>query len=81
LPPHPRPEASAKYRPHVTAYALPVQHLVSLAGIERARRRLRSVDGEGLRKLSRQADRYVITVAGGRDKVEAVRGALRGRGS
>lgn len=150
---------AAKYRPHVTAYALPVQHLVSLAEIERARRRLLrdadvrrifdaaravdvalvgigviaeqtpgfcslaeaygvsvkrltqlgvvgeinyqpydadgrivdhrelralsrrllSVDGEGLRSLSRQADRYVITVAGGRDKVEAVRGALRGR--
>jgi deoxyribonucleoside regulator len=31
---------AAKYRPHVTAYALPVQHLVSLRDIERERRRL-----------------------------------------
>jgi deoxyribonucleoside regulator len=30
---------AAKYRPHVTAYALPVQHLVSLRDIERERRR------------------------------------------
>jgi deoxyribonucleoside regulator len=150
---------AAKYRPHVTAYALPVQHLVSLAEIERARRRLLrdpevrrifeaarsvdialvgigviaeqtpgfcslaesygvsvkrltqlgvvgeinyqpfdadgrivdhaelralsrrllSVDGEGLEKLSRRADRYVIAVAGGKTKIDAVRGALRGK--
>ena len=31
---------AAKYRPHVSAYALPVQHLVSLREIERERRRL-----------------------------------------
>lgn len=31
---------AAKYRPHVTAYALPVQHLLSLREIERERRRL-----------------------------------------
>src|SRR2546428_3185243 len=31
---------AAKYRPHVPAYALPVQHLVSLRQIERERRRL-----------------------------------------
>jgi len=31
---------AAKYRPHVTAYALPVQHLVSLRQIDRERRRL-----------------------------------------
>src|SRR5438093_669593 len=31
---------AAKYRPHVHAYALPVQHLLSLREIERARRRL-----------------------------------------
>src|SRR3989442_7629239 len=31
---------AAKYRPHVTAYALPVQHLVSLPQIERERRPL-----------------------------------------
>ena len=31
---------AAKYRPHVTAYALPVQHLASLREVERERRRL-----------------------------------------
>ena len=31
---------AAKYRPHVAAYALPVQHLASLREIERERRRL-----------------------------------------
>ena len=150
---------AAKYRPHVKAYALPVQHLLSLREIERARRRLLrdaevrsiyeaaqsvdialvgigligeqtpgfcalaesygvsvkrlrqlgvvgeinyqpfdeagaivdrpelralarrilSVDGDRLRALSRQDDRYVIAVAGGKSKVEPVRGALRGR--
>jgi deoxyribonucleoside regulator len=150
---------AAKYRPHVRAYALPVQHLVSLREIERERRRLLrdpeirsifeaaqavdialcgigliaestpgfcslaesygvsvkrlrqlgvvgeinyqpfdadgrivdrpelralmhrvlSVEGERLRTLSRRDDRHVIAVAGGRSKVDAVRGALRGR--
>jgi DNA-binding transcriptional regulator LsrR (DeoR family) len=150
---------AAKYRPHVTAYALPVQHLVSLREIERERRRLLrdpevrriyeaaqtvdialvgvgqigeqtpgfcslaesygvtvrqlrelgvvgeinyqpfdaegrivdqpelralmhrvlSVSGERLQDLSSREDRYVIAVAGGRSKIEAVRGALRGR--
>ncbi|OLC14199.1 MAG: hypothetical protein AUH29_10885 [Candidatus Rokubacteria bacterium 13_1_40CM_69_27] len=150
---------AAKYRPHVTAYALPVQHLVSLRQIERERRRLLrdpevrqiyeaaqavdialvgvgqigeqtpgfcslaesygvsvkrlrefgivgeinyqpfdaegrivdepelralmrrvlSVGGERLQDLSRRDDRYVIAVAGGKSKIEAVRGALRGR--
>ena len=31
---------AAKYRPHVSAYALPVQHLASLREVERERRRL-----------------------------------------
>ncbi len=150
---------AAKYRPHVTAYALPVQHLLSLRDIERERRRLlrdaevqkiyeaaqnvdialvgigqiaeqtpgfcslaetygvsvrrlrelgvvgeinyqpfdadgRLVDrpelrvlmrrmlavtGERLQALSRREDRHVVAVAGGRAKVEAIRGALRGR--
>ena len=150
---------AAKYRPHVTAYALPVHHLLSLGQIERARRRLLrdpeikriyeaaqavdialvgigmigeqtpgfcalaesygvsvrrlrqlgvvgeinyqpfdaegrivdhrelralmrrvlSVDGDRLRTLSRRDDRYVVAVAGGKAKLEAVRGALRGR--
>ena len=150
---------AAKYRPHVTAYALPVQHLASLREVERERcrllrdpeirriyeaaqsvdvalvgigqiaeqtpgfcslaesygvsvRRLRqlgvvgeinyqpfdaaghivnhpelkilmhrvlSVDGARLQALSRRADRHVIAVAGGRSKVDAVRGAVSGR--
>src|ERR671919_2678350 len=150
---------AAKYRPHVTAYALPVQHLVSLRQIEQERRRLLrdpeirsifeaaqsvdialcgigliaestpgfcslaesygvsvkrlrqlgvvgeinyqpfdadgrivdrpelaalsrrllSVQGDRLQALSRRDDRTVIAVAGGRSKVDAVRGALRGR--
>ena len=150
---------AAKYRPHVRAYALPVQHLISLREIERERRRLLrdpevrriyeaaqdidialvgigligeqtpgfcslaesygvsvrrlgqlgvvgeinyqpfdakgtlvdrpelralmrrilSVEGNRLQALSRRDDRYVVAVAGGRAKVEAVRGALRGR--
>jgi DNA-binding transcriptional regulator LsrR (DeoR family) len=150
---------AAKYRPHVTAYALPVQHLVSLRAIERERprllrdpevraiydaaqavdialvgigqigertpgfcslaesygvsvrrlrefgvvgevnyqpfdaggrlvdqrelralmRRVLSVAGERLQELSRRDDRHVIAVAGGKTKVDAVRGALRGR--
>jgi DNA-binding transcriptional regulator LsrR (DeoR family) len=150
---------AAKYRPHVTAYALPVQHLVSLRQIEQERRRLLrdpevrrvyeaaqtvdvalvgvgqigeqtpgfcalaesygvtvrrlrefgvvgeinyqpydaegrivdqpqlrvlmyrvlSVSGERLQDLSHREDRYVIAVAGGRSKIDAVRGALRGR--
>src|SRR5919201_3653814 len=151
--------AAAKYRPHVTAYALPVQHLhsprqilrerrrllrdpevrriyagaqnvdIALVGIgligeqtpgfcalaeaygvsvERLRqlgvvgeinyqpfdadgrivdrpelaalsRRLLSVQGDRLQALSRREDRTVIAVAGGRAKVEALRGALAGR--
>jgi deoxyribonucleoside regulator len=150
---------AAKYRPHVRAYALPVQHLLSLREIERERRRLLrdpgvraiyeaaqdvdialvgigviaedtpgfcslaesygvsvrrlrqlgvvgeinyqpfdaagrivdkpelralsrrllSVSGERLQALSRREDRSVVAIAGGRAKVEALRGALAGR--
>lgn len=150
---------AAKYRPHVRAYALPVQHLASLREIERERRRLLrdreiraiyeaahnvdialvgigliaeqtpgfcslaesygvsvrrlrqlgvvgeinyqpldaegrivdrpelrvlsrrilSVEGDRLQALSRRPDRRVIAIAGGRGKVDALRGALRGR--
>jgi deoxyribonucleoside regulator len=150
---------AAKYRPHVAAYALPVQHLASLREVERERRRLLrdpeirriyeaaqavdvalvgigqiaeqtpgfcslaesygvsvrrlrqlgvvgeinyhpfdaggqivdrpelrilmhrvlSVDSARLQALSRRDDRYVIAVAGGRAKADAVRGAVRGR--
>jgi DNA-binding transcriptional regulator LsrR (DeoR family) len=42
-------------------------------------RRVLSVSGDRLQDLSRREDRYVIAVAGGRSKVEAVRGALKGR--
>jgi DNA-binding transcriptional regulator LsrR (DeoR family) len=149
---------AAKYRPHVAAFALPVQHLVSLREIERERRRLMrdpevrtiyeaaqsvdialcgvgmigeatpgfcalaesygisvkrlrhlgvvgeinyqpfdaageivdqpelravmrrllSVDGARLQTLSRRDDRRIIAVAGGKDKLAAVRGALAG---
>ena len=150
---------AAKYRPHVTAYALPVQHLQSARQLLRERRRLLrdpeirriyagaqdvdialagigligdqtpgfcalaeaygvtvkrlrqlgvvgeinyqpfdadgrvidrpelralvqrvlAVDGPHLQSLSRREDRWVIAVAGGAGKLEAVRGALRGR--
>ncbi|MBI2159227.1 MAG: winged helix-turn-helix transcriptional regulator [Candidatus Rokubacteria bacterium] len=150
---------AAKYRPHVQAYALPVQHLLSLGEIERERRRLLrdpeirtiydaaqavdvalvgigmigeqtpgfcslaesygvsvkrlrqlgvvgeinyqpfdregrivdrpemralmrrilSVGGDRLQALSKRTDRYVVAIAGGRPKLEAVRGALAGR--
>lgn len=150
---------AAKYRPHVRAYALPVQHLASLREIERERqrllrdreiraiyeaahnvdialvgigliaeqtpgfcslaesygvsvrrlkqlgvvgeinyqpfdgegrivdrpelrvlsRRILSVEGERLQALSRRPDRRVIAIAGGRGKVDALRGALQGR--
>lgn len=149
---------AAKYRPHVQAYALPVQHLLSLGEIERERRRLLrdpeirtiydaaqsvdialvgigmigeetpgfcslaesygvsvkrlrqlgvvgeinyqpfdregrivdrpelrvlmrrilSVGGDRLQALSKRSDRYVVAMAGGRAKLEAVRGALAG---
>jgi len=149
---------AAKYRPHVSAYALPVQHLVSLRQIDRERRRLLrdpevrkiydaaqsvdvalcgigmigegtpgfcalaesyglsvkrlrqlgvvgeinyqpfdadgdivdqpelralmrrllSVDGARLQALSKREDRRVLAVAGGKDKRQAVRGALAG---
>jgi DNA-binding transcriptional regulator LsrR (DeoR family) len=150
---------AAKYRPHVSAYALPVQHLLSLREIERERRRLLrdpevrsiyeaaqtvdialvgigmiaeqtpgfcslaesygvsvkrlrqlgvvgeinyqpfdaggrivdrpelrvlmhrtlSVEGSRLQMLSRRPDRHVVAIAGGRAKLDAVRGALAGR--
>ncbi|MBM4441274.1 MAG: MarR family transcriptional regulator [Candidatus Rokubacteria bacterium] len=151
--------AAAKYRPHVTAYALPVHHLQSPRQLARERRRLLrdpeirriyagaqdvdvalvgigrigestpgfcalaeaygvsverlrqlgvvgeinyqpfdvegrivdrpelrpliqrvlAVDGPHLQALSRRDDRWVVAVAGGAGKIEAVRGALRGR--
>ena len=151
--------AAAKYRPHVSAYALPVQHLQSARQLLRERRRLLrdpevrrvyagaqdvdvalvgigligdqtpgfcalaeaygvsvkrlrqlgvvgeinyqpfdadgrivdrpelralvqrvlAVDGPHLQALSRRDERWVIAVAGGSGKLDAVRGALRGR--
>jgi DNA-binding transcriptional regulator LsrR (DeoR family) len=41
--------------------------------------RVLAVDGPRLQSLSRRDDRWVIAVAGGSGKVDAVRGALRGR--
>jgi DNA-binding transcriptional regulator LsrR (DeoR family) len=151
--------AAAKYRPHVTAYALPVQHVPSARQLLRERRRLLrdpevrrvyagaqdvdvalagigvigegtpgfcaladsygvsvkrlrqlgvvgeinyqpfdvdgrivdrpelralvqrvlAVDGPHLQSLSRRDDRWVVAVAGGQEKLDAVRGALEGR--
>jgi len=150
---------AAKYRPHVSAYALPVHHLLSLREIEREWRRLLrdpeirtiyeaaqtvdvalvgigmigeqtpgfcslaesyglsvkrlrhlgvvgelnyqpfdaegrivdrpelrvlmrrvlSVEGTRLQALSRRPDRHVVAIAGGRPKLDAIRGALAGR--
>jgi len=42
-------------------------------------RRVLSVGGDRLQALSRRADRSVVAIAGGRAKLEAVRGALAGR--
>jgi DNA-binding transcriptional regulator LsrR (DeoR family) len=150
---------AAKYRPHVTAFALPIQHLASITEIDRLRRRLLrdpeirriyeaaqnvhialvgigmiaeqtpgfcslaesydvsvkrlrqlgvvgeinyqpfnaegkivdepelrallrrilSVGADRLQALSRRRDRYVIAIAGGQGKIDAIRGALRGR--
>ena len=42
-------------------------------------RRILSVEAGRLQALSRRRDRRVIALAGGRAKIEAVRGALRGR--
>jgi len=42
-------------------------------------RRVLVVSAERLREMSRTAGKYVIAVAGGREKREAIRGALRGR--
>jgi DNA-binding transcriptional regulator LsrR (DeoR family) len=150
---------AAKYRPHVTAFALPIQHLASIAEIDRVRRRLLrdaeireiyetaqnvdvalvgigmiaeqtpgfcslaesygvsvkrlrqlgvvgeinyqpfdhegrivdrpelralmrrvlSVEGDRLQALSRRDDRHVVAIAGGRSKLEAVRGAVAGK--
>jgi len=40
--------------------------------------RVLAVDGPHLESLSRRDDRWVIAVAGGAGKLDAVRGALRG---
>ena len=53
---------AAKYRPHVAAYALPVQHLASLREIERERRRLLR-DGE-VRKIYEAAQSVDIALVG-----------------
>jgi DNA-binding transcriptional regulator LsrR (DeoR family) len=53
---------AAKYRPHVTAYALPVQHLGSLVEIERARRRL--LRDPDVRRIFEAASTVDIALAG-----------------
>ena len=42
-------------------------------------RRILSVGVDRMQALSRRGDRRVIAIAGGRPKLEAIRGALRGR--
>src|SRR5437867_2501056 len=41
--------------------------------------RVLSVEGDRLQALSRRDDRYVVAIAGGRAKLEAVRGAVAGK--
>jgi len=41
--------------------------------------RVLAVDGPHLQSLSRRDDRWVVAVAGGQEKLDAVRGALEGR--
>ena len=53
---------AAKYRPHVTAYALPVQHLASLREVERERRRLLR-DGE-IRRIYDAAQSVDVALVG-----------------
>jgi DNA-binding transcriptional regulator LsrR (DeoR family) len=53
---------AAKYRPHVRAYALPVQHLVSLRDIERERRRL--LRDPAVRRIYEQAQDVDIALVG-----------------
>ncbi len=53
---------AAKYRPHVAAYALPVQHLASLSQIERERRRLLR-DAE-VRKIYEGAQNVDVALVG-----------------
>jgi DNA-binding transcriptional regulator LsrR (DeoR family) len=53
---------AARYRPHVTAYALPVQHLASLREIERARRRL--VRDPEIRRIYEAAQDVDIALVG-----------------
>jgi DNA-binding transcriptional regulator LsrR (DeoR family) len=42
-------------------------------------RRVLSVEGDRLQALSRRDDRHVVAIAGGRSKLEAVRGAVAGQ--
>ena len=53
---------AAKYRPHVAAYALPVQHLTSLRQIERERRRL--LRDPEIRKIYEGAQNVDIALVG-----------------
>lgn len=54
---------AAKYRPHVTAYALPVQHLVSLRDIERERRRLlRDPEVRKIYEAARSVDMVLVGI-------------------
>jgi DNA-binding transcriptional regulator LsrR (DeoR family) len=54
-------------------------HIVDRPELRVLMRRILSVGSDRLQALSRRADRYVVAIAGGRPKLEAVRGALAGR--
>src|SRR5436309_3297723 len=54
---------AAKYRPHVTAYALPVQHLASLREVERERRRqLRDPEVRKIYEAARSVDMVLVGI-------------------
>ncbi len=54
---------AAKYRPHVTAYALPVQHLASLREVERERRRqLRDPEIRGIYEAAQSVDVALVGI-------------------
>src|SRR5258705_226568 len=54
-------------------------HVVDRRELRALSHRLLSVEGERLQALSRRDDHSVIAVAGGKTKVDALRGALAGR--
>src|SRR5437879_1889127 len=72
---------AAKYRPHVSAYALPVQHLLSLREIERERRRPAEARRRARRPRGEVHERAGDRRGSRRDAAapNGVRGGVRGR--